>query len=242
MAYRRGDKLISTNYFFRIAAFFTFYAVLFIASILVFALYRNKFFGRHNLRNVGRAITVSNHTLLFDPVMIAMAFFPEKPFQTLLEETVCAPVVGTLTRLLGGVPIPRRDTHFDLLKEGCLEAFRRGKRIHFYPEGECYLYNASPKKFHPGAFFLSATLDVPIIPMATVFHQRRCRPTVHLHILEPVYPADFNVRREDGSIDQAALRRYMDAVRQLIVDKIQLEQGTGMYYKGAMERIRGINA
>ena len=78
--------------------------------------------------------------------------------------------------------------------------------------------------------------------MATVFHKRRCRPTVHLHVLEPVYPADYNVRREDGSIDQTALRHYMDAVRQLIVDKIQQEQGTGIYYKGAMDRIRGINA
>lgn len=241
MAYRHGDRLISKNPFFRIAAFLTFYVVLFVASILVWALYRCRLFGRRNLKSVAKAITVSNHTLLFDPVLVSMVYFPQKPFQTLLEATVCAPYVGTLCRLLGGVPIPRGDVHFDSLKEGCLEAFRRGKRIHFYPEGECYLYNASPKKFHPGAFFLSAALDVPVIPMATVFHKRRCRPTVHLHVLEPVYPSDYNVRREDGSIDQQALRQYMDAVRQMIADKIRQEQGTGMYYKGAMDRIRGIN-
>lgn len=241
MAYKPGDTLISTNPFFRIAAFLTFYAVLFVASILVWALYRCRFFGRQKLGRIDKAITVSNHTLLFDPVLVAMVFFPMKPFQTLLEATVCAPYVGTLTRLLGGVPIPRRDAHFEFLTEGCLEAFRRKKKIHFYPEGECYLYNSSPRKFHPGAFFLSASLDVPIIPMATVFHRRRCRPTVHLHVLDPVYPSDYCVRREDGTIDQQALRVYMEAVRQKIVEKIAREKGTGSYYKGAMERIRGIN-
>ncbi len=242
MAYKHGDKLIPTDPWFRMAAFLTFYSLIVPASVLVWALYRNKIRGRKNLRCVSHAITVSNHTLLLDPVMMVSTVFPGHFFQTLLEATVCAPVVGTLTRLLGGVPIPRGDVHFSALKEGCQEAFRRNKFIHFYPEGECYLYNACPRKFHPGAFFLSASLDVPIIPMATVFHKRRCRPTVHLHVLEPVYPADYNVRREDGSIDQTALRHYMDAVRQLIVDKIQQEQGTGIYYKGAMDRIRGINA
>ena len=241
MAYKPGDKLISSNYFFRVAAWITFYIVFIVAYILVWALYRSRIFGRERLRSVGDAITVSNHTLFLDPVLMAAAFFPKKPFQTLLEATVCAPFVGTLTRLLGGVPIPRRDVHFDLMKEACREAFKRRKKIHFYPEGECYLYNNCPNKFHPGAFFLSASLDVPIIPMATVFHKRRCRPTVHLHILEPVYPSDYNVRREDGTVDQQALRVYMEAVRQIISDKIMRENGTGMYYKGAMNRIPGIN-
>lgn len=242
MAYKPGDKLISNNICFRIAALLTFYVIVVVASILVWALYRSRIFGRRYLKQVDKAITVSNHSMFLDPVLVAASFFPDKPFQTLLEATVLAPYVGTLTRLLGGVPIPRRDIHFDLLKEGYLEAFRRKKKIHFYPEGECYLYNNNPRKFHPGAFFISASLDVPIIPMATVFHKRRCRPTVCLHILEPVYPSDYKVRREDGTIDQQALRDYTEAVRQKIIDKINEEHGTGMYFKGAMDRIKGINA
>lgn len=242
MAYKPGDKLIENSYWFRLAAFLTFYVIIIPAYILVWGLYRSRVYGRKKLQSVERAITVSNHTVLLDPVLIAASFFPDKPFQTLLEATVCAPFVGTLTRLLGGVPVPRRDIHLDFLKEGCLEAFRRKKKIHFYPEGECYLYNNVPKKFHSGAFFLSATLDVPIIPMATVFHKRRCRPTVHLHVLDPVYPSDYHLKKEDGSIDQQALKEYAAAVRQKIADKIVQEQGTGIYYKGAMDRIPGINA
>lgn len=242
MAYKPGDKLIENSYWFRLAAFLTFYVIIIPAYILVWGLYRSRVYGRKKLQSVERAITVSNHTVLLDPVLIAASFFPDKPFQTLLEATVCAPFVGTLTRLLGGVPVPRRDIHLYFLKEGCLEAFRRKKKIHFYPEGECYLYNNVPKKFHSGAFFLSATLDVPIIPMATVFHKRRCRPTVHLHVLDPVYPSDYNLKKEDGSIDQQALKEYAAAIRQKIADKIVQEQGTGIYYKGAMDRIPGINA
>lgn len=242
MAYKPGDKLITKSRWFRLAAFMTFYSLIVLAYILVWALYRSRVYGRKTLRSVEKAITVSNHTVLLDPVLIAASFFPDKPFQTLLEATVCAPFVGTLTRLLGGVPVPRRDIHCEFLKEGCIEAFRRKKKIHFYPEGECYLYNNNPKKFHSGAFYLSAVLDVPIIPVATVFHKRRCRPTVHLHVLDPVYPSEFNLKKEDGSIDQQAVKVYAAAMRQKIADKIAQEQGTGIYYKGAMDRIPGINA
>ena len=52
----------------------------------------------------------------------------------------------------------------------------------------------------------------------------------------------FNLKREDGSIDQQAVKEYAAAVRQKIADKIAQEQGTGIYYKGAMDRIPGINA
>lgn len=146
MAYKHGDKLIARSRWFRLAAFMTFYPLIVPAYILVWALYRSRVYGRKTLRSVENAITVSNHTVLLDPVLIAASFFPDKPFQTLLEATVCAPFVGTLTRLLGGVPVPRRDIHCEFLKEGCTEAFRRKKKIHFYPEGECYLYNNNPKK------------------------------------------------------------------------------------------------
>ena len=48
--------------------------------------------------------------------------------------------------------------------------------------------------------------------------------------------------KEDGSIDQQAVKVYAAAVCQKIADKIAQEQGTGIYYKGAMDRIPGINA
>lgn len=241
MAYEPGDKLIVNSRWFRLAAFLSFYSLIVPAYILVWALYRSRIHGRKNLKAVKEGITVSNHTVLLDPVLVAASFFPDKPFQTLLEATVRAPFVGTLTRLLGGVPVPRRDIHMNFMKEACGEAFRRNKKIHFYPEGECYLYNNSPKKFHSGAFLLSASLNVPIIPMATVFKKRRCRPTVHLYILEPVYPSDYNVCDKDGVVNQQAVKEYAEAVRQKIVDKIIQEQGIGDYYKGAMDRIPGIN-
>ena len=69
-------------------------------------LYRISIEGRENLRGLGRAILVSNHTLLLDPGLIAHAIRPRRTYFTMLEETALIPFLGTFVRLLGGVPIP----------------------------------------------------------------------------------------------------------------------------------------
>lgn len=240
--YKHGDKIVSINIWFKIATFLMFhFIILFPASIVTFMLYRYRIYGRNNLKKVPKAVTVSNHTLFWDPVIIACTSFPKMPYQTLLEATVCAPIVGTLTRLLGGVPIPRRDMYFKSLTEGCETIFKKNNYLHFYPEGECYLYNNVPKRFHSGAFYVSAKLNVPIVPMATVFHKGGNRPVVHLHIMEPVYPEKYNIFNEDGQLNEQNLKKYMKDVQGIISNKIIEENGTGEYFKGALKRIPGIN-
>ena len=244
MGYRRGDKVVSHSSLFRIASFVTYHCVVIIpASIAAFVLYRYRVHGRYNLRKCDKAITVSNHTLFFDPVIIANTNFPGRhPYQTLLESTVCAPFVGTLTRLLGGIPLPRRDMGFKRLIEGCEYIFRKNNYIHFYPEGECYLYNANPKRFHDGAFYVAAKLNKPVVPMATVFRKVGTRAQASLYILEPVYPEKYNVFNSDGSLNEDNLHTFTNDVRQMIVDKISSMKGSDAFNKGHLERINGINS
>lgn len=242
MAYKPGDDIVSTSIVFKIASFIVFYILLYpLAWIVCKVWYRFKIHGQQNLKGISKAVSVSNHTMFFDPVIIATVFFPKRVHQTLLEATVTAPFLGTLTRLLGGVPIPRRDTGFAALKKGGEVIFKNGGYFHFYPEGECYLYNNVPKKFHPGAFVISVLLDVPVVPIVSVFHEKGKRPSVDIFVMEPVYPNDFGVLQKDNSINKDALNTYIDAVYSKILKKIQDEKGTGTYYRGAMERIPGIN-
>ena len=197
-----------------------------------------------------RAITVSNHTTFMDPVKIAALALPGMIYQTLLEATVESPVLGTFTRLLGGVPIPRGRTGFPKIRGICERAFKYNHYLHFYPEGECYLYNQKIREFQSGAFKIAAETDIPVVPLVTVFSDGlfrpwsfwgRSLPVETLVVLEPVYPSDFIRRDEKGEITSESIKEFSEAVRQKMQDEIDSRNGSAAFYRGRLERIKGIN-
>jgi 1-acyl-sn-glycerol-3-phosphate acyltransferase len=175
---------------------------------------------------------------------------PCRTWQTLLEATVEFPALGTLTRLLGGMPSPRGRNGLKQLLDAASTAFKLRRYIHFYPEGECYLYNQRIREFKPGAFYLSAELDIPVIPMVTVFSEGRFKPfsfpgrvfpKEKLVIMESVHPAKYVKRSETGELIMDSVREYAEAVRQLMQAEIDKRQGSSAFYRGQMERLKGIN-
>jgi 1-acyl-sn-glycerol-3-phosphate acyltransferase len=146
------------------------------------------------------------------------------------------------------MPIPRGgrgDQEFERLCRGCEEALRRWPFVHFYPEGECYLYNNTVRRFRLGAFWAAAKIDVPVVPMATVFHPGHpgtSRPRVELVVLEPLYPKDFIQYDEAGIVNPESVTAFANAARTRIQAEIDKRRGTGAYYKGAMPRLESINA
>lgn len=197
-----------------------------------------------------RAITVSNHTTVLDPVKIAGAAYPRLIYQTMLEATVEFPWLGTFTRLLGGVPIPRGRTGYRKILESCAAAFKHRRYLHFYPEGECFLYNQKIREFKPGAFRIAAELDIPVIPMVTVFSEGlfkpwsfwgRSIPKETLVILDAVYPARYIKQDTRGEITGESVKEFAEAVRQIMQHEIDRRHGSSAFYRGQMERIEGLN-
>jgi 1-acyl-sn-glycerol-3-phosphate acyltransferase len=214
--------------------------------IHLFTKYKNRF----RLYGIRRAITVSNHTTFLDPVKIAALILPGLIYQTLLEGTVEFPILGTYTRILGGVPIPRGIKGHKKILEICERAFKYRRFLHFYPEGECYLYNQNIKEFKPGAFFIAAELDIPVIPLVTVFRDGffrpwsflgRSAPLETLVVLEPEYPSRSVKRNENGELSADSVREFAEAVRKKMQAEIDRRGGSRAFYRGVMERIRGIN-
>jgi len=205
---------------------------------------------RWRLRGIRRAITVSNHTTFFDPVKITGLVLPHLIYQTLLEASVEFPFLGTLIRLLGGVPIPRGRTGYQKISEICERAFKYRRYLHFYPEGECFLYNQHIREFQSGAFKIAAKLNVPVIPLVTVFSTGpfkpwsfwgRSLPLETLVVLEPVYPEEFVQRDEKGEFTVESIRRFAEAVRQKMQAEIDRRGGSNAFYRGHMKRIKGLN-
>jgi 1-acyl-sn-glycerol-3-phosphate acyltransferase len=250
MPYKHGRPVIDSSLPFRIATALTFNVIFPIAGLINLIQHSTRYKDRWKLLRQRRAITVSNHTTFLDPVKIAGAPYPRLIYQTMLEATVEFPWLGTFTRLLGGVPIPRGRTGYRKILESCAAAFKHRRYLHFYPEGECFLYSQRIQEFKPGAFRIAAELDIPVIPMVTVFSGGlfkpwsllgRSIPIETLVILDAVYPARYVKRDARGEITGESVKEFAEAVRQIMQHEIDRRHGSSAFYRGQMERIKGLN-
>jgi 1-acyl-sn-glycerol-3-phosphate acyltransferase len=250
MPYKHGRPVIDLSLAFRVASAWTFYPLFPIAMMINYMMYSTKYKNRFRLYDIKKAITVSNHTTLLDPVKMTGLVLPRLIFQTLLEATVEFPYLGTFTRLLGGVPVPRGKSGYRKILEICKNSFKYRKFLHFYPEGECFIYNQEIKKFKTGAFRIAAELDIPVLPFVTVFSNGyfrpwsfwgRSRPVETLVVLEPEYPSNYIKRNENGDISPESIRVFSETVRQKMQAEIEKRTGSNAFYRGQMNRIKGLN-
>ena len=250
MPYKRGRPLINTFLPFRIATAMTFYVIWTIAQVVNLVMFSTSYKNRWKLRGFRSAILVSNHTTFLDPVKISGAMLPRRTWQTLLEKTVETPFLGTFTRLLGGVPLPPGMSGIKRILKASPDLFRFRRFLHFYPEGECYLYNQEIREFKSGAFFVAAELNIPVIPLVTVFSGGsfkprsflgRCLPRETLVVMDAVYPSSYIRRNEKGELDIDSVREFAAAVRLLMQNEISGRSGCSAFYRGRLERIKGIN-
>lgn len=244
MAYKKGDSLIIKNPLFSFACHLTFYAIFPIAWLVYLALYRGSIKNKWRIKEFlksqknAKAIMVSNHTTFFDPILTSASIWPYCMYHTLLEATVCTPVLGTFIQLLGGMPVPRGKNGTERFIEGIKLGLTKRPFVHIYPEGECFIHNQQVQKFHRGAFLASKELNIPVIPSATVFKEpisifgwKSRRPRAEYHILEPIYPNQFENEKDFAEFTQKIIQAEIDRCN-----------GTHRFFKGRMERIGGINA
>jgi len=250
MPYRHGRPVIDLSPWFRIASAWTFFLTFPTAMLINFMQHATSYKHRWRIYSIRRAITVSNHTTFLDPVKITGLTLPRLIFQTLLGATAEFPVLGTYTRLLGGVPIPGGKTGYRKILEICERAFKYRRYLHFYPEGECFLYSQRIREFHSGAFKLAAELDIPVIPLVTVFSDGlfkpwsfwgRSLPIETLVVLEPEYPAHYVRRNEKGEITSESIKQFAEAVQRKMQREIDRRKGSKAFYRGRLERIKGLN-
>ncbi|MCR4790782.1 MAG: 1-acyl-sn-glycerol-3-phosphate acyltransferase [Treponemataceae bacterium] len=242
MAYRRGGPLIVDSVFFSIASRLTLITLWPIAWLLDFILYRIRTKNRWRIRELRKthkkAILVANHTTWLDPILMTSTVVPIPLYHTSFEPTMRVKFLGTFIQLLGGMPIPSGRSGKERFLDGIKLALKKRPFIHIYPEGLCFLHNQKVNKFHQGAFLASMELNLPIVPIATVFSEpkkilgwKSVRPRATVYIMDPIFPDKFE-----------SATQYAEYTRQLIQSEIDKRHGTNAYAKGEIKRLDVIKA
>jgi len=208
--------------------------------------FRTRVTGRENLPSRGRAVLVSNHTMLMDPAVVAYALGRRRAYFTMLEETALIPYLGTFVRLLGAMPIPEGPGSMLFLESAARRALSARGLLHFFPEGECYRWNQEPQAFRPGAFFIACRLGLPVIPMTTVLHERRWRGRTFIRVFGRTVPlppvvmvvigAPIPPPSDTHALRGAALRMSLQA-RRLMQQAIDSRGGSKGISRGKMPRL-----
>jgi len=239
MAYRRGGSLIVRKPLFLAFSKALTWLVELLGWPIMAAMYGYRARGRKILRKAKRpAILVSNHAIPLDPLLHGLTLLPRFSYFTLLEETVLTPWLGTLVRLLGGIPVPHDQSRLGDIERAVKSALDGRGLIHFYPEGECFLFNQEIREFKAGAFWYAIRFGVPVIPLITVISRRGKGFHAEVHVLEALEPPAASGR---SAADLHAAIRFARSTRALMQARIDAAGGDKTLYRGPMPRIRGVN-
>lgn len=152
----------------------------------------------------GPVIVVSNHTSYADGVLLALAAKRMgRPLRLLATAGVFrAPIVGSLARRLGFIPVRRGEAAAVHSLDAAAEALAAGEAVGIYPEGRITRDPSNwPERSKTGAVRLALRTGAPIVPVAMVgahhvVGRRQIawnlvknlvrRPKVHVEVGEPI--------------------------------------------------------
>jgi 1-acyl-sn-glycerol-3-phosphate acyltransferase len=166
MSWGGRSRILTIAPLYQLMAGYVFYATLFLVMLFDVFVFRLRVIGRGNLNRIPRrgAFLVSNHSLYFDPGVVAHVIAPRRALFSALESTIGTPLLGNFIRFLGAFPIPERMSLVRLARP-VREALARGWLVHFFPERDLKYQNPVLQPFHPGVFFLAQLFDVPVVPI-----------------------------------------------------------------------------
>jgi 1-acyl-sn-glycerol-3-phosphate acyltransferase len=191
----------------------------------------------------GRLIVVSNHTSYADGLLLALVCRRMGRSLRLLATSGVfkAPLIGSLARRLGFIPVARGTSNASDSLDVAAEALAAGEAIGMFPEGRLTRNPEQwPERAKTGAVRLAIRTDTPIVPVAMegahrVVRSKRLainlaanvirRPKVATRI-----GASIDVRQLIGLSDGAEpdadqVRRAADLVQERLIDLVEELRG-----------------
>ena len=153
------------------------------------------------------AVIISNHVHTMDSPMAAVTLIPKKIVFTSIPSNFTRSVSGFLVKYLGTVPIPQSPGESRIFFRELSQEIRNGRFVHFFPEGKLIKYDTALRPLKKGAFHLAVGAQVPVIPIAITFPERKKgfrhlfrKYDIILTVGDPIYP-DLRLIKKEAVID-----------------------------------------
>ncbi|MFH1888543.1 MAG: lysophospholipid acyltransferase family protein [Candidatus Omnitrophota bacterium] len=139
-----------------------FYSILrFISMVLLKTLLRLRVQGSENIPEKGGFILASNHVSYIDPVALGVACKRKLNYMT-KQELFRGALLSRFFRMLHCFPVKRDSADLSAIKEA-MHRVREGGGLLLFPEGS-RRFDGGPQEPYAGIGFLTARLNVPVIP------------------------------------------------------------------------------
>lgn len=222
---KRYRKLLVQSWVKRAASWVVYYMIALPVLTIYLRVFRGvKIKNRKNIKAIkGGAVMVSNHVHTLDSVMSAITVFPKKPVFTSIKSNFDLPVAGRLVNILGSTPVPETPSEMKVFFYELSKQVRKGRIVHFFPEGELIKGDRKLRDFKRGAFMLAEETKSPILPVGISFHDKQSvfplfgKDRIVINVGKPIYPDAFKLKRE--SIEHLSDESY-DSMDDLISVKI----------------------
>jgi 1-acyl-sn-glycerol-3-phosphate acyltransferase len=149
------------------------------------------------------ALTVSNHMLRWDFLMVLQAIRYRRSYFPAWQENLTGPD-RNLIRLAGGIPVPKDIHTIKYFNQAFDELHERKKWFHVFPESSNWHYFQPIRPFKKGMFAMAYKYNLPVIPMAFSYREskglyrllKKGYPLITLRIGEPILPDRSLSRKE----------------------------------------------
>lgn len=192
----------------------------------------------------GPIIVISNHTSYADGILLALACRKLGRSLRLLATAGVfrAPVIGTLARRLGFIPVRRGTADASSSLDDAAAALAAGEAIGLYPEGRITRHPERwPERSKTGAVRLALRTGAPIVPVAMVgAHEVVGRRRIALTLLRNLVLRPKVATRVGEPID---VRVLVDGARDPDVDAVRAAADVVMWrLVRLVEELRGERA
>lgn len=182
-----------------------------IGKPIIYLLFLPKIVGKKNTRHKGRAVIISNHLSMWDPLFIAVVFRRQIFWMGKIEL-----FKNKLARIffyaVKAFPVRRGEGDLAAIRHA-FKILRSGKLFGIFPEGTRVKSNEI-SRFEPGTAMIALKNDAPVIPVY-IKGQYKLFKRMKLIIGEPIQLSNYVGTKTDQSTVEAATRFLENKLKDL---------------------------
>ncbi len=177
-----------------------------IGKPVVYLLFFPRIIGKNNSRIKGKAVVISNHLSMWDPLLIAV-IIRRQIFWMGKAELFKSRIASLFFKAMKAFPVRRGEGDLAAIRHA-FRVLRDGKLFGIFPEGT-RIKSKDISRFEPGTAMIALKNDAPVLPIYIKGNYKLFR-RMKVIIGNPIHLADYVGTKTDTATVEAASRFLED--------------------------------